>query len=105
MENSGAKLSFITEVSDLLSSSKRILFVTGAGISADSGLPTYRGTGGLYNDKATEDGLRIEEALSASVFASRPDITWKYIEQIERNCRGAKPNAAHLAIVAGGVNP
>ena len=29
---------------------RRLLFITGAGISADSGLPTYRGIGGLYND-------------------------------------------------------
>src|SRR5690606_2808450 len=43
---------------------ERILFITGAGISADSGLPTYRGVGGLYEDVATEDGLAIEDALS-----------------------------------------
>ncbi|KAB2922867.1 MAG: NAD-dependent deacylase [Dechloromonas sp.] len=74
------------------------LFITGAGISADSGLPTYRGVGGLYDSEATEDGLRIEEALSGEVFSLRPDITWKYLIQIEENCRGAQPNAAHRAI-------
>ena len=74
------------------------LFITGAGISADSGLPTYRGVGGLYNDEETADGLRIEEALSGEVFSIRPDITWKYLIQIEENCRGALPNAAHRAI-------
>lgn len=75
-----------------------ILFVTGAGISADSGLPTYRGIGGLYEQDLTEEGLAIEEALSGPVFAVRPDITWKYLAQIEANCRGARPNAAHRAI-------
>ena len=54
---------------------RRVLFITGAGISADSGLPTYRGVGGLYNDEATEDGMAIEEALSGACFAARPDIT------------------------------
>jgi len=77
---------------------RRALFITGAGISADSGLPTYRGVGGLYDSDETEDGMRIEDALSGQVFATRPDITWKYLIQIEENCRGAKPNAAHLAI-------
>jgi NAD-dependent deacetylase len=77
---------------------QRILFVTGAGISADSGLPTYRGVGGLYDSGATEDGMPIEEALSGPVFARRPEITWKYLLQIERGCRGARPNAAHEAI-------
>lgn len=77
---------------------RRALFITGAGISADSGLPTYRGVGGLYASEVTAEGLRIEDALSGEVFAMRPDITWKYLAQIEENCRGARPNAAHLAI-------
>ena len=77
---------------------ERVLFITGAGISADSGLPTYRGIGGLYNGNVTEEGLRIEEALSGGVFSLRPDITWKYLAQIEANCRNAGPNAAHYAI-------
>ncbi|PKO87775.1 MAG: NAD-dependent protein deacylase [Betaproteobacteria bacterium HGW-Betaproteobacteria-12] len=81
-----------------LSQARSALFITGAGISADSGLPTYRGVGGLYDSAATEDGLRIEEALSGEVFSVRPDITWKYLVQIEENCRGAQPNAAHRAI-------
>jgi NAD-dependent deacetylase len=38
---------------------RRILIITGAGLSADSGLPTYRGVGGLYNGM-TDDGLPIE---------------------------------------------
>jgi len=90
--------SFLDEIALLLLSAQSALFITGAGISADSGLPTYRGVGGLYNDEHTDDGLAIEEALSGEVFAVRPDITWKYLAQIEENCRGARPNAAHLAI-------
>lgn len=89
----------LDEVAKLLSEAGSALFITGAGISADSGLPTYRGVGGLYNGDETEDGLAIEEALSGHVFSIRPDITWKYLAQIEENCRGAQPNAAHLAIV------
>lgn len=81
-----------------LGQARRALFITGAGISADSGLPTYRGVGGLYASEATADGLRIEEALSGEVFALRPDITWKYLIQIEESCRGAQPNVAHRAI-------
>lgn len=80
---------------------KRVLAITGAGISADSGLPTYRGIGGLYSDgKATDDGMAIEEALSGYTMRSRPDICWKYIAQIESACRAAQPNAAHAALVA-----
>ena len=92
--------SALDKIAFLLERSQRVLFITGAGISADSGLPTYRGVGGLYNDESTEDGLPIEQALSGAVFAVRPDITWKYLAQIEHTCRGAQPNAAHLAIAA-----
>jgi NAD-dependent deacetylase len=84
----------------ILGGAQRILFVTGAGISVDSGLPTYRGIGGLYHDRLTEEGLTIEEALSGEMMATRPDIAWRYIAQIEESCRGARPNAAHRLIAA-----
>lgn len=90
----------IARIAARLDNAERVLFITGAGISADSGLPTYRGVGGLYNDSATEDGLEIEDALSGEVFAQRPDITWKYLLQIEQSCRDAEPNAAHRFIAA-----
>jgi NAD-dependent deacetylase len=74
------------------------LFITGAGISADSGLPTYRGIGGLYNDKLTEDGMPVEMALAGETLKSHPEITWKYLLQIEKNCRSARFNRAHEVI-------
>lgn len=85
-------------VADCLARARRVLFITGAGISADSGLPTYRGVGGLYEGELTEEGLAIEEALSGEIFETRPDITWRYLAQIEAGCRGAQPNDAHRAI-------
>lgn len=90
----------LDRVASLLERSRRILFITGAGISADSGLPTYRGIGGLYHDRLTAEGLTIEEALSGEMMALRPDIAWRYIAEIEANCRGARPNAAHRLIAA-----
>ncbi len=88
----------VARVAGLLKKCNSILFITGAGLSADSGLPTYRGIGGLYEENLTEDGYRIEDALSGDMLRRRPDITWKYLAQIEANCRGAGPNAAHKAI-------
>lgn len=90
----------IEAVVERLQDARRVLFITGAGISADSGLPTYRGFGGLYNDQLTEDGMPIEVALSGRVMASQPAITWKHLARIEANCRGAQPNAAHRIIAA-----
>ena len=66
----------LDRVAGWIERAERLLFITGAGISADSGLPTYRGIGGLYDRELTDEGLRIEEALSGDVFSVRPDITW-----------------------------
>lgn len=88
----------LNEVVSRLRTARRVLFITGAGISADSGLPTYRGFGGLYNDQHTEDGMPIEVALSGEVMASDPAIPWKHLARIEQTCRGAAPNAAHEVI-------
>ncbi len=74
------------------------LFVTGAGISADSGLPTYRGVGGLYDRATVDEGFPIEVALSGAMMEAHPEVCWKYIHQIEAVCRGAQPNAAHTII-------
>ncbi|AUM11446.1 NAD-dependent deacylase [Ketobacter alkanivorans] len=87
-----------TEIADLIDQSHRILFITGAGLSADSGLPTYRGIGGLYDDADTEEGMPIEVALSGDMLRQRPEITWKYLLQVERACRGAGFNLAHRLI-------
>jgi NAD-dependent deacetylase len=90
--------SAITEISKLLKNCRSILFITGAGISADSGLPTYRGIGGLYNDKLTEDGIPVEMALAGETLRTHPEVTWKYLLQIEKNCRNAKFNRGHEVI-------
>jgi NAD-dependent deacetylase len=88
----------IAEVRHLLQEAERVLVITGAGISADSGLPTYRGIGGLYDRATTDEGFAIEDALSGAMLSRDPAICWKYIAQIEAACRGARPNDAHRAI-------
>lgn len=81
-----------------LGAADSILFVTGAGISADSGLSTYRGIGGLYNDTTTDEDIPIEVALSGQMLEQRPEVAWKYIAQIEGACRGAVHNRGHEVI-------
>lgn len=93
-----AMLGQLRGIATALAAARRVLFITGAGISADSGLPTYRGVGGLYSDGATPEGLPIEAILSGPMFARDPALTWRYIRQIETACRGAEPNAAHRFI-------
>lgn len=87
----------VQRAAEALRQAERILFITGAGLSADSGLPTYRGVGGLYNGH-TEDGLPIEAALSGPMLELNPGLCWKYLAEIGRACLAGKPNAGHLAI-------
>lgn len=88
----------IAAAARILAGARSALFITGAGISADSGLPTYRGIGGLYDDADTDDGIPIEVALSGHMMTMNPALCWKYIAQIERACRGARFNRAHEII-------
>lgn len=88
----------IVRVVESLDPSRRIMFITGAGMSADSGLPTYRGIGGLYNHEETEDGVSIEEALSGDMLRSRPELTWKYLAEIGRAAMAAGPNRGHRVL-------
>lgn len=80
-----------------LAAAERILVITGAGLSADSGMPTYRGLGGLYNGR-TEEGLPIESALSGPMLRDNPALCWKYLAELGKACLSAQPNAGHEAI-------
>ena len=91
----------IEEIVELLHPDQRLFFVTGAGISADSGLPTYRGAGGIYEVDQTEDEMPIEQALSGSVFRSRPDITWKYLAQVGHAARRPPPRGPRVHHMRG----
>ena len=103
MNHDSIDLAVLDRASQVFAHARSVLFITGAGISADSGLPTYRGIGGLYETAITEEGFAIEEALSGDMLRERPEVCWKYIHQIERACRGATWNRAHevLAMMEG----
>ncbi|MBT3223494.1 MAG: NAD-dependent protein deacylase [Proteobacteria bacterium] len=87
-------------VKSLIHEMHSVLFITGAGLSADSGLPTYRGVGGLYESRDTDDGMPVELALSGHTMAARPQVCWKHIRQIANTCHEARPNRAHEIMAA-----
>lgn len=88
----------LARAADLLRGAQDILVITGAGISADSGLPTYRGVAGLYTDGRTDEGVPIEEALSGRTLLRDPTLAWRHIARIEAACRGATPNRGHRVL-------
>lgn len=88
----------LARAADHLRAAKRALVITGAGLSADSGLPTYRGVGGLYDREVTDEGLPIEDVLSGSMFRRNPELCWKYMAEIELARRGKTFNEGHRAL-------
>jgi NAD-dependent deacetylase len=88
----------IGRIVELLADSRSILFITGAGISADSGLARYRDQDGPYAVEAADGGLPIERALSGDFLHDHPELTWKYLARMEKACRGVRHNRAHEVI-------
>ena len=72
----------------------RLFVLTGAGISADSGLATFRGSGGLWN------GYAIEDVATPEAWRKDPVLVWRFYSMRRREASAAKPNAAHLALAS-----
>lgn len=70
-----------------------IVILTGAGISADSGLSTFRDSGGLW------ENYRLEEVATPEAFAKDPILVWKFYSMRRIEAMRAKPNTAHYALV------
>jgi NAD-dependent deacetylase len=75
-----------------LSGYREIVVLTGAGVSVASGLPTYRGVGGLW--EATD----VAGHATAAAIAADPRKVWAFFAQLRRGISGAAPNPAHLAL-------
>lgn len=74
-----------------------LVFLTGAGISAESGIPTFRGPEGFW--RVGSRNYHPQEMATARAFASMPDEVWRWYLYRRGVCRAAAPNAAHLALV------
>jgi NAD-dependent deacetylase len=98
METANDNQKAINHIADLLAQSHSILFITGAGISADSGLPTFCDSNGWYRADVAAYGVPIERALSGDVLCDHPELTWKYLARMEQACRGVRHNRAHAVI-------
>jgi len=77
---------------DALRNAKRVAVLTGAGVSAESGVPTFRASDGLW------EGHRIEDVATPTGFARDPELVWKFYNARRANVATVKPNAGHLAL-------
>lgn len=71
---------------------QKIVFVTGAGISQESGIPTFRGKEGLWRKY---DPMQL---ATIDAFYENPQLVWEWYEERRKNILAAKPNAGHYAI-------
>ena len=80
----------------LLEAPGLVLWLTGAGISAESGVPTFRGTEGYW--QVGSRNYQPEEMATWAAFQEMPDEVWAWYLYRRGVCRGAEPNVAHLAL-------
>ena len=83
----------LAECESILFRAQRLLVITGAGISAESGMPTYRGPQGEYTKNP---GLPV--VMSAGEFAKDRHAVWERIDEMRINAAAADPNEAHRVL-------
>ena len=85
----------VSQVGDLrerLDAARSVMVLTGSGISAESGLPTFRGVGGLWRTH------RVEELASPQGFARDPHLVWTWYDERRTAHGSVEPSPAHLAL-------
>jgi NAD-dependent deacetylase len=82
----------VREAAEALSGATRIAVLTGAGVSAESGVPTFRASDGLW------EGHRIEDVASPDGFRRNPRLVWQFYNGRRANVARVRPNPGHLAL-------
>lgn len=82
----------LSEARRLVRKAKRIVVLTGAGISAESGVPTFRGEQGLWKT------YRPEELANAEAFEANPELVWEWYQWRQSVVAQCAPNPAHYAL-------
>jgi NAD-dependent deacetylase len=77
-----------------LSRATRVTVITGAGVSAASGVPTFRGDDGLWSN------FRVEELATPEAFARDPELVWKWYAWRRELVAACRPNRAHEVLAA-----
>ncbi len=75
-----------------VAASDRVFVLTGAGISAESGLPTFRASDGLWA------GYNVQEICTPEALRRNPALVWDFYSKRRADCEKAAPNPAHIAL-------
>ena len=79
-------------IRDQIKDSKKIVFVTGAGMSQESGIPTFRGKDGLWRNY---DAMKL---ATIGAFYENPKLVWEWYNERRSNILSAQPNEGHKAV-------
>ena len=82
----------LREARDLIAAARTVVVLTGAGVSAESGVPTFRGPDGLWKQ------YRAEELATPDAFDRDPRLVWEWYSWRREKVAVCVPNAAHLAL-------
>jgi NAD-dependent deacetylase len=82
----------VARAADALRRARAVTVLTGAGVSAASGIPTFRGAGGLWKR------VRAETLASAEAFENDPTLVWEWYDWRRGMIRDAQPNRAHTVL-------
>lgn len=82
----------LDDLRERLAAARSVCVLTGSGISAESGLPTFRGVGGLWRTH------RVEELASPHGFARDPRLVWTWYNERRTAHKGVEPSPAHVAL-------
>ncbi len=88
-----ARMEISPRLKSLLVPSTRVAVLTGAGVSQESGVPTFRDKDGLWQK------FRPEELANMGAFLKNPKLVWEWYEHRRQIVRDVKPNAGHDALV------
>ncbi|MBX7221634.1 MAG: NAD-dependent deacylase [Blastocatellia bacterium] len=86
----------ISEAQNILNQARRVTVLTGAGVSAESGVPTFRGGGGTITWK----GLPPTTLSSSELLESDPKLVWEWFEYRRQLIKPLQPNPAHTTLAA-----
>lgn len=85
-------MEFAAELLESLRTAQRVAALTGAGTSAESGVPTFRGKDGWWKN------FRAEELATPQAFHNDPELVWRWYDQRRQELAKCRPNAAHRAL-------
>ena len=82
----------LDRAANVLDNATQVVIFSGAGVSAESGVPTFRASDGLW------EGHHIEDVATPDGFERDPDLVWAFYNARRDNVRSVKPNPGHFAI-------